>query len=58
MTVDNVSMDVFIKFGDSRQNVFRDIRGADFLSNERTTNERTNIGEAYPSIAQNVLKVD
>ena len=29
-------MDVPIKFGDSSSNGFRDIRGADFASNERT----------------------
>ena len=34
MTVDNVGMDVHVKFGDSRSNGFRDIRGADFVSNE------------------------
>ena len=36
MAVDNVGMDVPIKFGDSSSNGFRDIRGADFVSNERT----------------------
>ena len=40
MTVDNFGMDVPIKFGDSRSNSFRDIRGADFVSHERTI-ERT-----------------
>ena len=34
--VDNVGLDVPIKFGDSKSNGFRDIRGADFVSNERT----------------------
>ena len=34
MAVDNVGMDVPIKFGNSRLNGFRDIRGADFVSNE------------------------
>ena len=34
--VDNVGMDVCVKFGDSKSNGFRDIRGADFVSNERT----------------------
>ena len=43
MAVDNVGMDVPIKFGDSRSNGFRDIRGVDFASNERM-----NIGEAKP----------
>ena len=41
MAEDNVGMDVPIKFG------FRDIRGADFVSNKRT-----NIGEAYPNSAK------
>jgi hypothetical protein len=40
VAVDNVGVDVHIKFGDSRSNRFRDIRGADFVSNERT-DERT-----------------
>ena len=35
VAVDNVGMDVCVKFGDSRSNGFRDIR-ADFVSNERT----------------------
>ena len=34
MATDNVGVDVPIKFGDSRSNGFRDIRGADFVSNE------------------------
>ena len=34
IAVDNVSMDVPIKFGNSRSNGFTDIRGADFVSNE------------------------
>ena len=37
----NVGMDV-LKFGDSRSNCSRDIRGADFVSNERM-----NLIEAY-----------
>ena len=41
--MDNVGMDVFVKFGDSRSNDFQDIRGADFVSNE-WTNEQD---EAY-----------
>ena len=41
MAVDNVGVGVPIKFGDSRSNGFQDIRGADFVSNERTI-ERTN----------------
>ena len=32
--VDNVGMDVSMKCGDSRSNCFRDIRRADFVSNE------------------------
>ena len=36
VAVDNVSMDVRVKFGDSRSNFFRDIGGADLISNERT----------------------
>ena len=37
MAVDNVSMDVPVKFGDSRSKGFRDIRRAGFVSNERTS---------------------
>ena len=44
MAVDNVGMNVLIKFGDFSSNGFRDIRGADFASKD----ERMNIGEAYP----------
>ena len=44
--VDNVSTDVPIKFGDSRSNGFRDIRGTDFVSNERT------LAQAYPNNAE------
>ena len=51
MAVDNVGVNVTIKFGGSWSTGFRDIRGADFVSSERT-NERTNIGEAYPSSAK------
>ena len=36
-----VSMDVLVKLGDSRSNGSRDIRGADFVSNEHD--------EAYPN---------
>ena len=43
-----MGMDVPVQFGDSRSNGFRDIRGADFVSNERTI-ERTNIAEAHPN---------
>ena len=34
--VESVCMDVSVKLGDSRSNGSRDIRGADFVSNERT----------------------
>ena len=34
LAVDNVGVHVPIKFGDSRSTGFRDIRGADFVSNE------------------------
>ena len=44
MVVDNVGVDVAIKCDDSRSNGFRDIRGADFVSNERT-----NIGDELVS---------
>ena len=47
VAVDNVSKEVPIKFGDSRSNGFWDIREADSLSNERT-----NIGVAYPNSAK------
>ena len=33
---DYIGMDVRVKFGDSRSNGSRDIRGANFMSNERT----------------------
>ena len=36
MDLDSVSIDVPIKFGDSMSNGFRDIRGADFVSIERS----------------------
>ena len=44
--VDNVGMDVPIKFGDSRLNGFQNIRGADFVSNERT------LAQSYPNSAK------
>ena len=47
----NVGMDVPMNFRDSRSNGFRDIRGADSVSNDRT-NERTNIAEAHPNSAK------
>ena len=34
--VEYVSVDVRVKFGDSRSNGSRDIQGADFMLNERT----------------------
>ena len=34
--VENVGVDVSVKFGDSASNRFRDIRGADFVAYERT----------------------
>ena len=36
VAVDNVGVDVLIKFGVSRSNGFRDIRVVDCMSNERT----------------------
>ena len=50
-TVDNVGVNVPIKFGDSGSCYFRDIRGADFVSNERT-----NICEDYPNFAYKKIK--
>ena len=35
-TVDNVGVDLSVKFGDSRSNGSRYIRGADFVSKEPT----------------------
>ena len=46
VNVDNVGMDVPIKFGHSRSNGFRDIREAHFASDERT------LAEAYPNSAK------
>ena len=43
MAEDKVCMDVPIKFCDSRANGFRDIRGADFASNEQT------LAQAFPN---------
>ena len=48
VAVDNVGVDVHIKFGDSRSNRFRDVRGADFVTNER------NLG--YPNSAKRLIK--
>ena len=36
VAIDNVGVDVPIKFCDTRSNGFREIRGADFVSNKRT----------------------
>ena len=46
--VDNIGTDVRMKFGDSRSNGFRDIRGANFVSNERTNERKL----AYPNCAK------
>ena len=46
IAVDNVGMDVRVKFGDFVSNSSRDIWGADFVSNERT-----NVIEVYPNSA-------
>ena len=37
VAVNYVRMDVQVKFGDSRSNGFRHIRGVDFMLNERRT---------------------
>ena len=42
VAVDQVGLDVRVKFGDSRSYGCQDIQGADFVSNERT-----NMTEAY-----------
>ena len=52
LTVDNVGTDVPVKFSDSRSNGFRDIRGADFVSNERT------LVQAYPNGAKRIISPD
>ena len=46
LAVDNVGMGDPVQYCDSRSNGFRDFRGADVVSNERT-NERT-----YPNSAK------
>ena len=53
VAVNNVGMDVPMKFNDSRSDGFRDIRGAYLVSNERTI-ERTNIKWLIP-IARNAM---
>ena len=47
MAVDNVGVDVCVKFGDSRSNGFPDNRGAGFVSNEHD--------EAYPNSAKRLI---
>ena len=47
MAVHNFGMDVHVKFGNSRSNASRDIRGADFVSNERM-----NVFEVCPNSAK------
>ena len=41
MAEDNFGMDVPIKFGSARSNGFRDVRGADFASNEQASEHGT-----------------
>ena len=56
VTVDNVGLDDRVQFGDSRSNIFRYIRGADFGSNERTNRTKpspTARDAAYYSIVFN-----
>ena len=40
MAIDDVGVNIDVKFGDSRSNGSRDIRGANFASNEEQTKER------------------
>ena len=51
--VANVGLDVTAKFGDSRSNSFRYMRGADLVSNGRT-NEHD---QAYPNSAKRLIGV-
>ena len=51
VAVDNVGINVCVKFDDSRSNGFWDIRWADFVSNERINEQH----EGY-SIAQNACQ--
>ena len=53
MAAYHVGVDVLVKFGDSRSNGFRDIRGAVFALNERT-NEHD---DAYIPIARNLKSI-
>ena len=50
MAVDNVGWDVPVNFGDSRSNGFRDIREADFVSNERADMIEANPNSALGAI--------
>ena len=40
MAIENVGVEVPVKFGVSRSNGFRDIRGGNFVSNERTNEHK------------------
>ena len=53
MTIGNVVVNVGVKFGDSRSNGFRDIRGTDFVSNERA-NEH---GETHANSAKRLFRL-
>ena len=54
VAVDNDSVDVPVKFGDSKSNGFWAIRGADFVSNEPTNWTKP---MAYPNSAQRLKGV-
>ena len=56
VAIDNVGVDVSIKFGDSKSNRFRDIRGADFVTYQRT-NENKPIQIVRNAIAFRLKKV-
>ena len=57
VVVDNAGMDVHVKFGYSRSNGSRDIRGADFVSNEHIKayhirqNRHTGVSPKHLSVA-------
>ena len=53
MAVDNVGVDVPIKCGDSRSNRFRDIRGADFVTNKRTNTSLSKYPSFLPYVGAN-----
>ena len=55
VTVGLVGMDAPIKLGGSRSNGFRDIRGADFVSNERTLAKRIRVARNAHGLINNVL---